>query len=486
MLDFRKPPFHIYFYKISLFICENSNASYSQDDSERTPILSASHDSSGSTREDGTTSSSVGVCDLTGLPSNYLSSSSDSANAPAPPPTSKADRSGKLLSLDVFRGFTIFLMIFVNYGGGHYYFFRHSPWNGLTVADLVFPWFVWIMGVSMMFSFRSQLKKGVSKQTITVKIFRRSIILFGLGLFVNGIHNSNVPTLRITGVLQRLGGCYFLTGIMEVLLFTDPEAATVEEWGGWYMFRDLVLSWVQWSIVFGAASIHTILTYVLMVPGCPRGYIGPGGLANYGAHTNCTGGAAAYIDKLILSPDHMYRGSSARRVYENASPHDPEGLLGYLTTILMLEFGVAAGRVLITFDNHKSQVLRLLAWALTSGLVGGVLCDFTKEEGIVPVNKNLWSLTYVLITACFAFVLFSLIYLITDWFKLWGGGPFSFAGYNSILLYVGHELTKGIFPFGWTPVGSSHGSYLLMNLWAASLWMLIAYACHRNKFYLSV
>lgn len=431
-------------------------------------------------------SSTENTSGLTGLPSSYLTSSSDRTTDTLPSAEIKRNRSGKLLSLDVFRGFTIFLMIFVNYGGGQYYFFRHAPWNGLTVADLVFPWFVWIMGVSMMFSFRSQLQRGASRQVIILKIFRRSIILFGLGLFVNGIHNSNVPTLRIPGVLQRLGGCYLFTGIMEVLLFTHPEQATVEMWGGWFMFRDLVQSWLQWSIVFGVASIHTILTYVMKIPDCPRGYLGPGGLADYEAHKDCTGGAAAYIDRIIFSSDHLYRGSSARHVYENSVSHDPEGLLGYLTTILMLELGVAAGRVLLTFDDHKNRIVRMLSWALSSGLVGGVLCNFSKEEGIVPVNKNLWSLSYVLITASFAFVLFSLIYLVTDWFQKWNGGPFSFAGYNSILLYIGHELTKGIFPFGWTPVGSSHGTHLLMNLWGASLWMLIAYACHRNKFYLSV
>ncbi|KAF2354707.1 protein of unknown function DUF5009, partial [Trinorchestia longiramus] len=400
--------------------------------------------------------------------------------------THRTERTDKLRTLDVFRGFTIVLMIFVNYGGGKYYFFKHAPWNGLTVADLVFPWFVWIMGVSMMFSLRSQFRKGVSKQVIICKIVKRSVILCCLGLFINGFSNSNLTTLRIPGVLQRLGGCYFVIGIMETLLFVNPEDLSQEDWGGWFMFRDVVKSWLQWSIVIGLASVQCIVTYVLVVPGCPRGYLGPGGLHDYNAHSNCTGGAAAYIDQLVFSPAHLYKGSTARNIYQNTVSHDPEGLLGYLTSMLLLEFGVAAGRVLITYEGHKNRLVRMLGWAFTSGVVGAVLCGFKKEDGIVPVNKNLWSLSYVLVTACFAFVLFAALYVIVDGCKKWDGGPFSFAGYNSILLYVGHELTKGVFPFGWTPVGPYHGTYLFVSLWGTSLWMFIAYLWHKKHFYVTI
>ncbi|KAA0203715.1 hypothetical protein HAZT_HAZT001268 [Hyalella azteca] len=454
----------------------------SSDDTETAPILRASRTSVNDISEPG--------------PGNDQSSSSFNPATFAPATSTEAEnaladtsvkqRSGKLLSLDVFRGFTIALMIFVNYGGGNYYFFQHAPWNGLTVADLVFPWFVWIMGVSMMFSFKAQFRREVTRQAIVWKIIKRSVILFSLGLVINGISNSNLTTFRIPGVLQRLGGCYLFVGIMEVLLFEAPELASAEYWGGWYMFRDLVQPWLQWSITIGLASIQAVITYVLPVPGCGRGYLGPGGLHNYGMYSNCTGGAAGYIDRLIFTSNHIYRSSTARKIYQNSVSHDPEGLLGYLTSILLLEMGVAAGRILITYDDHKNRVFRLLTWAVTSGIVGGVLCEFKKEDGIVPVNKNLWSLSYVLITASFAFILFSAFYTIIDWHKKWGGNPFCFAGYNSILLYVGHELMMGIFPFGWTPVGPYHGTYLLLALWGASLWMFIAYVCHRKQFYVSI
>ena len=395
----------------------------------------------------------------------------------------------RLQSLDAFRGLTIFMMIFVNYGGGKYYFFKHVPWNGLYVPDLVFPWFMWIMGVSMVYSIRSQLRRGDARIIIGIKIIKRSIILFALGIFVNGMSNSNVETLRIPGVLQRFAGCYLITGFMEAFAMTTADATEDDNsgyWFGWGTVKDITDSWFQWAIVIGLASIHTVITYVLAVPGCPRGYIGPGGLYDYGAYTNCTGGAAGYIDRLIFSPSHMYKRSTARHIYQNKEPYDPEGLLGVLTAMLIVQFGVAAGRVLVRYDGHKQRIVRFLFWATTSGIMGGVLCEFQKEGGVVPVNKNLWSLSYVLVTASFAFILFLFFYCVVDWASAWNGNPFRYAGLNSILLYVGHELTNGVFPFGWHPVGVDHGSHLLMNLWATSLWGMIAYVCHLKKIYISV
>ena len=378
------------------------------------------------------------------------------------------------------------MMIFVNYGGGKYYFFKHSPWNGLTVADLVFPWFMWIMGVAMVFSIRSQLRRGISRTSIIGRIIQRSIMLFILGLFVNGMSSNFMPTFRIPGVLQRFAVCYFFTAVLEVFCVDVRDDRDESAWGLWWPVRDIVLSWVQWAVIIGMASIHTILTYVLPVPECPRGYIGPGGLHDYNAHPNCTGGAAAYIDKLIISPQHLYKGNTARLIYLNSGAHDPEGILGCLTAMLCVQFGVAVGRVLITHTAHKQRVIRFMSWGLTAGLFAGVLCDFSKEDGVVPVNKNLWSLSYVLTTVCFACCFFALIYYLVDWSDNWGGGPFRYAGLNPILLYVGHELTKHAFPFAWEPVGKTHGEYLLMNLWGTSLWVVIAYLCHLKQIYLSV
>ena len=109
-------------------------------------------------------------------------------------------KKSRVRSLDAFRGLSIAVMIFVNYGGGAYWFFNHSRWNGLTVADLVFPWFMWIMGVSLAIGVRSQLRNSVPRKKMVAKIVKRSAILFLLGLFVNSGGANDFRTIRIPGV----------------------------------------------------------------------------------------------------------------------------------------------------------------------------------------------------------------------------------------------------------------------------------------------
>ncbi|XP_066916082.1 heparan-alpha-glucosaminide N-acetyltransferase-like isoform X3 [Clytia hemisphaerica] len=137
----------------------------------------------------------------------------------------------RLGSLDTFRGISILVMIFVNYGGGKYWFFNHSKWNGLTVADLVFPWFIFIMGASIFISCRSIRRKTIPKITITKKIIVRSIKLFALGLFINnGIKLRSMKWKdyehwRIPGVLQRFALSYLVVAILNV--WCSPEEETV-------------------------------------------------------------------------------------------------------------------------------------------------------------------------------------------------------------------------------------------------------------------
>jgi hypothetical protein len=123
----------------------------------------------------------------------------------------------RLSSLDTFRGISLVLMVFVNYGGGGYWFFEHTAWNGLTVADLLFAWFIWIMGTSMAISFESQRKRLTPWPTIMYRIIRRTIILFALGVIVsNGVISTD--TVRLPGVLQRFAFSFFIVAI--ILAFT--------------------------------------------------------------------------------------------------------------------------------------------------------------------------------------------------------------------------------------------------------------------------
>ena len=145
------------------------------------------------------------------------------------PRTSRA----RLHSLDSFRGFALTIMIFVNYGGGDYYFFNHSVWNGLTVADLVFPWFIWVMGVSMALAFNALLKRNTSRLNMTYKIVRRAAILFALGLLLCNLHN--LTNGRVPNVLQRFAVSYLVVGLIIIYV---PKRA--DWWVGGNSATDIV------------------------------------------------------------------------------------------------------------------------------------------------------------------------------------------------------------------------------------------------------
>ena len=192
-----------------------------------------------------------------------------------------ARQSRRVKSLDAFRGLSITVMIFVNYGGGSYYFFNHSPWNGLTVADLVFPWFVWIMGVSLAISTQSRLRNSVPRRQLVLRVLKRSAILILLGLIINSRGGGNdLRTLRLPGVLQRFGLTYVVVGVAESLLLPRqfPEQSPAPQ------LLDLTSSGWQWLAALLSLGLYTAVTLLLPVPGCPTGYLGPGGLADGGAH----------------------------------------------------------------------------------------------------------------------------------------------------------------------------------------------------------
>jgi heparan-alpha-glucosaminide N-acetyltransferase len=130
----------------------------------------------------------------------------------------------RIKSIDVFRGLCIMVMIFVNYGGGKYWFFSHSVWNGITVADLVFPWFMWLMGVSFAVSLQAKLRRAVPRRQLVINVMRRSFILILLGVIINSNQNlQTIGSLRFPGVLQRIGITYFVVGILEITFTKRSE-----------------------------------------------------------------------------------------------------------------------------------------------------------------------------------------------------------------------------------------------------------------------
>ncbi|XP_075060674.1 heparan-alpha-glucosaminide N-acetyltransferase isoform X2 [Mixophyes fleayi] len=390
----------------------------------------------------------------------------------------------RLRSLDTFRGLALIIMVFVNYGGGGYWFFKHQSWNGLTLADLVFPWFVFIMGTSIHLSLTSMLRKGNSRWKLFWKVLWRSIQLFLIGLFVINDNYCHGPLswseIRIMGVLQRLSITYLAVSVLE-LLFAKPLADPQNRMC--FLLQDVVLFWPQWLIILFLEAGWLCLTLLLPVSGCPTGYLGPGGIGDFGNYPNCTGGAARYIDYLILGEGHIYQHPSSNVVYKTTVPYDPEGLLGTINSIVMAFLGLQAGKILLFYKNqHKQIIVRFFTWSLVMGVVSAILTKCSTNEGFIPVNKNLWSISYVTTLSCFAFFLLLLIYFLVDVKNVWMGAPFFYPGMNSILVYVGHEIFENYFPFKWKMQDSqSHVEHLTQNLLATSIWVLIAYILYKKR-----
>ena len=235
------------------------------------------------------------------------------------------------------------------------------------------------------------------------------------------------------------------------------------------------------------AAIHACITFLAKqnFP-CPRGYIGPGGLHDGSRFRNCTGGIAREIDETLFGRNHIYQRCTAEKVYHTSQPFDPEGFLGTLTTIVLVFIGVEAGRILFKARNPYVKIFLFSFSSVIFGLTAGALCGFSRDEGIVPVNKNLWSLSFIFATASMAFVMFILIFLWVDFYKVSDLDLLVSAGMNSIALYFGHEVLKGYFPFAWRPFSQGHGERLAMNLWATFLWLVISKLMRKAKLFISL
>ncbi|XP_031550825.1 heparan-alpha-glucosaminide N-acetyltransferase-like isoform X2 [Actinia tenebrosa] len=399
-------------------------------------------------------------------------------NAPEKPAKQK-----RLNSLDTFRGIALTIMIFVNYGGGGYYFFNHARWNGLTVADLVFPWFMWIMGVSITLSFRGLRQRQVKKRHIFIKIIKRTVILFLLGLFTSNL--GDLTIYRVPGVLQRFAACYFVVALVQLIAGPNEDSQPTGKW--WDPIRDVVVLWPQWCFMIMILVIYIIFTYAIKVKSCPIGYTGPGGIGEgYPEAYNCTGGVASRIDEWIFK-DHVYHKGTFKDLYRVTVYHDPEGALGTLTSIFLVFLGVQAGITLYTYATHRARVSRWLVWSVILGCLAIGLSGGTQNEGLIPINKNLWSVSFIFATGSMAFILLAVCYLTVDVFDLWNGAPFIYPGMNSIAIYCGSELIGEHFPFSWNlEEYHTHGEQLLMNLVGTGCWLALAYYMYYIEFFVKI
>jgi heparan-alpha-glucosaminide N-acetyltransferase len=307
-----------------------------------------------------------------------------------------------------------------------------------------------------------------------------------LGLFLNTAYGATFENIRIFGVLQRFGVAY---GVVSLLHLAFATTTVTAETSFQQVFYDIRMIWKQWIVIVVMILFHLVMIFGLKAPTCDvRGYFGPGGIHDQLQHQNCTGGAIGYIDRSILGVNHMYQRARIRAVYD-ALVFDPEGVFGCLLTIVQVFLGVQCGVTLLVYPTAKDRLRRWIFWGLGLAAMTAVLTFFTVDDGIIPINKNLWSLSFVSVTSSLAFLLLSLIYFLVDVRSIgddfWT--IFLYPGMNAIILYVGHSIFHKMWPFHFSfDVMNTHFILLLENCWTVTVWILISHYLYHKKIFYSI
>lgn len=380
----------------------------------------------------------------------------------------------RLLSLDILRGITIAGMILVNSPGSWSHIYtplRHASWHGLTPTDLVFPFFVFMMGVSSYFSMRKY--NFAPSRRVIQKIIKRTIVMFLLGitlawmaLFMNGLFigenflqaATHFDRLRIPGVLQRLGLAYGFSSLL--ILFVKDKG-------------------IIWTIT-------TLLTSYFLILLFGNGF------------ERSIDNIVGIIDRAVFGAQHLFTDYDI--VNGQVMPFDPEGLLGTIPTVAQVLIGFLFGQLIIQNKNNHTRVEKILIWG-TILLFSGLLLHYGY-----PMNKKLWTPTYVLATSGFAALLFGLLIWIIDikghdrWTKLFhvfGINPliiYIFSGlieitaYSVRFTYKGNEILLKTFIYDhmlqpWA--GNEFGSLLYALLIVTISW-LFGYTLYKRNIYIKI
>ncbi|RYC52303.1 acyltransferase family protein [Flagellimonas olearia] len=359
----------------------------------------------------------------------------------------------RVLSVDIFRGMTIVLMILVNTPGtwGHVYApLLHAQWHGYTPTDLVFPFFLFIVGTSIALAYQNKKTDSSTYKKITI----RSLKLIGLGIFLGAFTLSfpffkDFENIRFPGVLQRIGVVFFFASILFINL--------------------------DWKKLVAVSGILLIGYWLLMV------FVPVQGVAS--TLERAPNNLANYVDLNVFG-SHMWK-----------TDYDPEGLLSTLPAIVSSLLGIFTGLILTSKQEKKTTILFGLGGAF---LVLGHVWDL-----VFPINKALWTSSFVLVTAGWANIVLAIIYHLTDVKGIKFGSIFKYAGANAIVVYFLSSFISKL--FGLIKVdgeNSLHGwlfqtiyvhdfmsmklSSLLYGLTVVSFYCLLAYVLYKRKIFIKV
>ncbi|QLG45423.1 acyltransferase family protein [Costertonia aggregata] len=358
----------------------------------------------------------------------------------------------RIASVDIFRGMTIVLMVLVNTPGtwaNVYAPFLHAKWHGYTPTDLVFPFFLFIVGTSIVFSYNNKTTNSATYKKITV----RSLKLIGLGLCL-GAFTITFPfvkdwaNIRFPGVLQRIGVVFFFASILFI------------------NFR--------WKTLLGIAIFLLVGYWLLM------GYVPVEGVES--TYDRAPNNLANWLDVKVFGT-HNYKPD-----------YDPEGLLSTIPSIASSLLGIFTGLILISKQRQKATIL--------FGIGGVLLIIGHVWDLVFPINKALWTSSFVLVTAGWANIVLALIYFMTDVRKIQFGSLFKYVGANAIAVYFLSSFISKL--MGQIKVGktSLHGwlfqniyvhdfmsvelSSLLYALTVVTFYVIVAYFLYKKKIFIKV
>ncbi|KAI3773184.1 hypothetical protein L6452_04388 [Arctium lappa] len=376
-------------------------------------------------------------------------------------PANSTDTKQRLVSLDVFRGLTVALMILVDDAGGAFPSINHSPWFGVTLADFVMPFFLFSVGISVSLVF----KKVSSKPAATKKVILRTIKLFIFGLILQGgyFHGRDDLTygvdfnqIRWMGVLQRISIGYLLASITEIWCVGNNDVNSAIAFGKKY--------YMQWVVVFVLGILYMSLLYGLYIPDWGFEVMSENlslSVPEYGKETQIVHcgvrgsleppcNAVGLIDRLLLGESHLYKNPVYKRTEEcsvnspdygplppNApawclAPFDPEGLLSSLMAAITCFLGLQYGHVMVHYKGHMERIIIWLVCSSSLLILGYVLMVIG-----VPLSKPLYTMSYMCITAGASGILLIAIFYIVDVIHI--RKPtilFQWMGMNALIVYA--------------------------------------------------